>query len=106
MDDILLKTKFPVFHFSTIQGKRQSLKYSLYFHQVVEFSRCLISVHPQMRFFVQDQASGLRAYAPKGHAKKITTGIYLIFRGLFFEHNAEIGQKGHLWMGTNFCHIT
>jgi len=23
------------------------------------------------------------------HAKKITTGIYLIFRGLFFEHNAE-----------------
>ena len=21
------------------------------------------------------------------HAKKITTGIYLIFRGLFFEHN-------------------
>jgi len=39
------------------------------------------------------------------HAKNITTGIYLIFRGLFFEHNpskigfafhragAEIGQK-------------
>jgi hypothetical protein len=23
----------------------------------------------------------------------------LIFRGLFFEHNAEIGQKDHLWMG-------
>jgi len=23
------------------------------------------------------------------HAKKITTGICLIFRGLFFEHNAE-----------------
>jgi len=32
--------------------------------------------------------------------KKITTGIYLIFRGLFFEHNAEIGQKDHLWMDT------
>jgi hypothetical protein len=29
------------------------------------------------------------------HAKKITTGIYLIFRGLFFEHNAEIGRKDH-----------
>jgi len=29
------------------------------------------------------------------HAKKITTGIWLIFRGLFFEHNAEIGRKDH-----------
>ena len=35
------------------------------------------------------------------HAKKITTGICLIFQGLFFEHNAEIGQKDHLWMATN-----
>jgi hypothetical protein len=25
----------------------------------------------------------------------------LIFRGLFFEHNAEIGQKDHLWMDTS-----
>jgi len=24
----------------------------------------------------------------------------LIFQGLFFEHNAEIGQKDHLWMDT------
>jgi hypothetical protein len=32
--------------------------------------------------------------------KKITAGIYLIFRGLFFEHNADIGQKDHLWMDT------
>jgi hypothetical protein len=38
-----------------------------------------------MRFFVQDQ----------GMRKIITTGIYLIFRGLFFEHNAEIGRKDH-----------
>jgi len=29
-------------------------------------------------------------------AKKIIAGIFLIFRGLFFEHNAEIGQKDHL----------
>ena len=40
------------------------------------------------------------------HAKKITipvrsagptgqAGIYLIFRGLFFEHNAEIVRKDH-----------
>ena len=28
-------------------------------------------------------------------------GIYLIFRGLIFKHNAEIGQKDHLWMYTN-----
>ncbi len=33
--------------------------------------------------------------------EKITTDICLIFRGLFFEHNAEIGQKDHLWMGAN-----
>jgi len=37
--------------------------------------------------------------------KKITTGIYLIFRGLFFEHNAEIEQKDHLWMDTNKIRI-
>jgi hypothetical protein len=29
------------------------------------------------------------------HAIKITAGIYLIFRGLFFEYNAEIGRKDH-----------
>jgi hypothetical protein len=32
--------------------------------------------------------------------KKITAGIYLIFRVLFFEHNAEIRQKDHLLMDT------
>jgi hypothetical protein len=32
----------------------------------------------------------------KWHARKITTGIWTIFRGLFFEHNADIGQKDHL----------
>jgi len=42
----------------------------------------------------------LRAYAPEGHVKKITAGIYVIFRGSFFEHNAEIGQKDHLWKDT------
>ena len=26
----------------------------------------------------------------------------MIFRGLFFERNADIGQKDHLWMGTNY----
>jgi hypothetical protein len=55
-----------------------------------------------------------KAYAPEGHAKKITKGICLIFRGLFFQHNpreigsafhragAEIGQKDHLWIDTNY----
>jgi hypothetical protein len=51
------------------------------------------------------------------HVKKITAGICLIFRGLFFEHNpreigcafhgagAEIGQKDHLWMDTSYIRI-
>jgi hypothetical protein len=30
-----------------------------------------------------------------GHAKKITAGIYLIFRGLFFKDNAKILRKKH-----------
>jgi len=29
------------------------------------------------------------------HAEKITGGIWVIFRGLFFPHNAEIGRKDH-----------
>jgi hypothetical protein len=29
------------------------------------------------------------------HAKNLTAGIYLIFRGLNFEQNAEIGRKGN-----------
>jgi len=34
------------------------------------------------------------------HARKLTTGIWLIFRGLIFEHNEEIGQNDYLWKGT------
>ena len=30
----------------------------------------------------------------RGKAKILTTGIYVIFRGLKFESDAEIGQKG------------
>ena len=26
----------------------------------------------------------------------------MIFRGLFFEHNADIGQKNHLWADTRY----
>jgi len=53
-----------------------------------------------MRIFVKIKPLTRKTYAPEGHAKKITTGIWLIFRGLFFEHNADIGQKDHLGMDT------
>jgi len=33
--------------------------------------------------------------------KNLTAGLGLIFRGLNFSRNADIGQIGHLWMGTN-----
>ena len=36
-------------------------------------------------------------------AKNITAGIWLIFRGLYFEYNADIGQIGHLWMDTRLA---
>jgi len=35
--------------------------------------------------------------------KILTTGIYIIFRGLEFSSNAEIGQKGYLRMGSLSC---
>jgi hypothetical protein len=44
-----------------------------------------------MRIFVQDQ----------GLCKKYPQAYGLLFRGLFFEHNADIGQKDHLGTGTN-----
>jgi hypothetical protein len=60
-----------------------------------------------MRFFVQDppmKERDKKACEKNNHSVEVPgqAGIYLIFRGLFFEHNAEIGQKGHLWMGTNY----
>ena len=33
--------------------------------------------------------------------ENLTAGIWLIFRGLNFPRNADIGQIGHFWMGTN-----
>jgi len=45
-----------------------------------------------MKIFVQYQGM-LRSISR--HAKNLTGGICLIFRGLNFEHNAEIGRKGH-----------
>ena len=34
---------------------------------------------------------------------KITTGIFHIFRGLFFESDKEIGKKDHLCTDTNWA---
>jgi hypothetical protein len=45
-------------------------------------------------FKIKPPARG--AYALEGHARKITKGICIIFRGLFFEHNPrEIGSAFH-----------
>ena len=35
------------------------------------------------------------------NAKNLTTGIWLIFRGLNFEHNAEFGRKDCFANGSN-----
>jgi hypothetical protein len=51
----------------------------------------LTSVHPEIGKFGRDQGVG----------KNLTAGIWLIFRGLNFSRNADIGQIGHLWMGTH-----
>jgi hypothetical protein len=48
----------------------------------------IVSVCPEMRNFAQG----------RGGWKKITTAIWLIFRGLFFPPNEETGQKNHLWI--------
>jgi hypothetical protein len=90
----------------------------------------LVSVCPEMRFFEVGvyalplrvlicSKSGKRVYETPRTAKKISTGapkevplgcIYLIWespfysaylRALFFEHDAEIEQKDHLWTGTS-----
>ena len=55
------------------------------------FEKCsiLVKVKPPAR----------RAYAPEGKARISTTGIYWIFRGLKFETDAEIGQKGAFFKG-------
>jgi hypothetical protein len=49
----------------------------------------LRSVGPEMRDFAQG----------RGGWKKITAGIWLILRGLFYPSNEEIGQKNHSWTG-------
>ena len=40
-----------------------------------------------------------RAYGPEGKTKILTAGIHGVFRGLKFESDAEIGQKGVFFKG-------
>jgi hypothetical protein len=49
----------------------------------------LTIVHPEIGKFGRDQGVG----------KNLTAGIWLIFRGLKFPPNNEIGENSHLWMG-------
>jgi len=44
-------------------------------------------VHPEMRIFCPRSPAG--NHGIKRHVRKLTTGIYLIFRGLIFKHNPE-----------------
>ena len=64
-------------------------------------SKFIISVHLEMRIFVQDHLSGVAFGEDGRHVEKITTPLKyrdrqaykLIFRELFFEHNpGEIGS--------------
>jgi hypothetical protein len=59
-------------------------------HRVMAMERTHSSVHLEIGIFVLDQG-----------ARKNITGMCLIFRALFFECNADIGQKDHFWMGTS-----
>jgi hypothetical protein len=66
----------------------------------------MASVRSEIRIFVQDQ--GMRKIYPpqydlpdlRGPDNGISTmlrqaGIWLIFRGLYFEHDTELEQKDH-----------
>ena len=43
-------------------------------------------------------------YSSSRKAKILTTGIYVIFRGLKFEPDEEIGQKGAFFKGLKASH--
>jgi hypothetical protein len=61
-----------------------------------------------MRYFVQDRLSGIALRRRRKACEKINhpvevpgqAGIYMIFRGLNFEHNKDIGQNSLLWVDT------
>jgi hypothetical protein len=63
-----------------------------------------VSVRPENRqiWLRSRRAKNLSAGAPQ----EVPLGyIWSIFRGINFENNADIGQIGHLWMGTSLIVI-
>jgi hypothetical protein len=57
-----------------------------------------VSVHPEI-----DGHQLVRSIFSSSfrRAEILTAGIWLIFRGLKFPPNNEIGENSHLWMGTS-----
>jgi hypothetical protein len=54
----------------------------------------------KLGFFVKIKPPARRAYAPEGKTKILTTGILVVFRGLKFESDADIGGKDSFRSGT------
>jgi hypothetical protein len=82
---------------------RRAVKRSSLF-AVVEVLQC--SENPylvperKLGFFVKIKPPAHRAYAPEGKTKILTTGILVVFRGLKFESDADIGGKDSFRSGT------
>jgi hypothetical protein len=65
-----------------------------------------IEVDPDSTKFISDYLNSCpsrnrQIWSRSRRAKNLTAGICLIFPGLNFSRNTDIGQIGHLWMGTN-----
>ena len=54
----------------------------------------------KLGFFVKIKPPACRAYAPEGKTKILTTVIQIVFRGLKFESDADIGKKDSFRSGT------
>ena len=54
----------------------------------------------KLGFFVKIKPPARKAYAPEGKTKILTTGILVVFRGLKFESDADIGEKDSFRSGT------
>jgi hypothetical protein len=55
----------------------------------------------KLGFFVKIKPPAHRACAPVGKVKILTTGILVVFRGLKFESDADIGEKDGFRSGAN-----
>ena len=56
----------------------------------------------KLGFFVKIKPPAGRTYAPEGKTKILTTGIVVVFRGLKFESEADIGGKDSFRSGTTY----